>query len=197
MIPLIVSLLLVLLLGVGGTIAYLITHTDPVENTFTPSQIGLDIVEEFPDSEVKKAVQIKNTGDVDAYIRVAVNVTWVKVPTETGASSNIVTAKTPVAGEDYTISYANEAADAWIHGADGFWYYAKPVAANGLTPILISSCQPIQGRAPEGYTLSVEIIASAIQADPAQAVAGSWSNSLITVAVGTDRTLTITKKEAA
>ena len=37
------SLVLVLGLGVGGTLAYLVTNTDPVTNTFTPGEVTTEI----------------------------------------------------------------------------------------------------------------------------------------------------------
>ena len=43
-----------------------------------------------------------------------------------------------------------------------------------MTPILIKSCKPNDGRNPEGYALSVEILADAIQSEPAKAVKEAW-----------------------
>ena len=41
-------------------------------------------------------------------------------------------------------------------------------------PQLIKECSVIDGKAPEGYPLSVEILASAIQSEPSSVVADQW-----------------------
>lgn len=190
MIPLIIALLLVLVVGVGGTLAYLFTHTDPIKNEFNPGDVDLTVAETFDEPhEVKKNVSIQNTGEVDAYIRVAVVVTWVNDDGE-----SVFNSKNPVQGTDYEITYGESTY--WVQGADDFWYYTKPVAAGDFTDVLIKECKPIEGKAPDGFTLSVEIVASSIQATPEEAVESSWSNAFVTVQVGEDKNLTVTAKEA-
>ena len=44
---LIVSLILIITIGVGGTLAYLITSTSAVKNTFTPSKVVISVDETF------------------------------------------------------------------------------------------------------------------------------------------------------
>ena len=76
------ALALLLFVTVGSTLAYIFTKTEPVENTFNPSKVACAVVENNnPDENradivlndsIKTNVQIKNTGDTDAYIRVAV-----------------------------------------------------------------------------------------------------------------------------
>jgi len=75
----------------------------------------------------------------------------------------------PVANENYTIEYGNQWSE---HG--GFYYYNGVVGAKQSTSYLINSCKPMEKKAPEGYDLNVEILASAIQAEPAQAVKDAW-----------------------
>ena len=64
-----------------------------------------------------------------------------------------------MAGTDYSISY-NE--DDWFL-EDGFWYCVSPITS-GTSPVLIKECTPVSGRTPEGYSLSVEILAQTVQA---------------------------------
>lgn len=157
-------LALVLILGaaVGGTLAYLVTQTDPVTNTFEPSHVSCKIEEEF-DGTTKSNVIVQNTGDIDAYIRAKVVITW------KDANGNVYAAA-PERGTDYTITYG----DGWTKGSDGIYYCNSKVAANnGSTPVLIKECRQT-GTAPEGYALSVEILAEAIQAEPAAAVKEAW-----------------------
>ena len=70
-----VALLVLLCCTVAGTVAYLVTSTDPVTNTFTPASVTTEVEEEF-DGTTKSDVQIKNTGDIDAYIRAAIIINW-------------------------------------------------------------------------------------------------------------------------
>ena len=70
------SLVLVLGLSVGGTLAYLVTSTGPVTNTFTPGEVKTEIKEEFA-NDIKENVYVTNTGTVDAYIRAQIVINWV------------------------------------------------------------------------------------------------------------------------
>lgn len=168
---LLVSLAVVLTVAVGVTLAYIFTKTDPVENTFKPSKVTCAVIEDGkttddPFGQVnvssKSNVQIKNTGDTTAYIRVAVVVTW---KNEKGN----VWAQAP-GEEDYSITW-NLTANGWVEGTDGYYYYTDPVAPGDLTGILIKEAKLKEGyAAPVGtdgtqYYLSIEIVASAIQAD--------------------------------
>ena len=167
------SVVLLLLVAVGTTLAYIFTKTDPVVNTFTPSKVSCAVVENSgrPVSggiqntgDKKSNVQIKNTGDTDAYIRVAVVVNWIS------ADGTRVWATKPVEGDDYTINL--DLNNGWSPVGD-YYYYGSAVApcthkdgdehAGCMTSVLIRSCTSVPGRAPDGYYLSVEIVASAIQ----------------------------------
>ena len=172
-----VSLVLILSAAIGGTVAYLIDQTGSITNTFTPAKVTPGINENF-DRSVKNDVQITNTGDIPAYIRVKVVVTW------KDAQGNVYGAA-PVLGTDYTWQIPGTD---WVKGSDGFYYYTKPVPAGEKTSVLLTACQPVAGRAPAGYSLSVDIHAQAIQAEPTTAVTSAWNN---VTAVGTDGALTV------
>ena len=188
----ITSLALLLLVAAGTTLAYIFTKTEPVENTFKPSKVSCAVVENGSATEntgnivatgaTKTNVQIKNTGDTDAYIRVAVVVNWAS---EDGKK---VWAQKPVLGTDYSIAYATETG--WIPGADGYYYYTKSVTPGTLTGTLINQAKKLQTAPPEGYYLSIEIVASAIQSKPDHVVGQQWSSEAVTVA-GNNGTLTV------
>lgn len=181
----ITSVILLLLVAVGTTLAYVFTETEPVENTFIPSRVSCAVVENGKEpvsgslvniSDSKNNVQIQNTGDTDAYIRVAVTVNWMN------ADGTRVWAQKPIQNTDYTITY-NLSKDGWFDGGDGFYYYSKavsPTSPNNLTEILISNAALMSGViAPVGtdntqYYLSIEIVASAIQSTPASTVSDQW-----------------------
>lgn len=173
---LLVSLLLVLGVAVGGTVAFLSTRTDSKENTFTPSKVTCEVTETF-NNNVKSQVAVKNTGDTTAFIRAAINVTWMS---NKDAADQTVSSKVPVKNTDYSIQLADNTN--WIQGADGYYYYQLPVKPQDSTEVLIEECK-LQNNAsvPDGYHLSVEIVASAIQSVPDSVVQSMWH---VTVADG-------------
>jgi len=153
---------LILTASVGGTLAYLMAQTSEVVNTFNPSKVTSQVVETL-NGNVKNNVMIKNTGDVDAFIRAAVVVTW------QDAQGNVYP-KTPGA-DDYSIKWNISENDSWFE-KDGFYYYKNKVEPNGTTGVLFTECTPLNTE-PEGYTLHVEILGSAIQADGMTTVDGA------------------------
>ena len=150
-----IALILIICLAVGGTVAFIVTQTQAVKNTFTPSDVTVDIQEEFNGS-IKKNVNVKNTGDTDAYIRV-------KLVTYMADSEG-----NPIA-ENASIPYFVPGSDWSYCKSDDTYYYRKPVAPNGTTSDLIGS---------EGITLIngqvVEVLAEGIQSVPDNAVEEAW-----------------------
>ena len=147
------ALVLLLTLVITGTVAFLATGTNSIVNTFTPSHVTTQVVETL-DGNTKSDVMIKNTGDTSAYIRATYVVNWVD-------SNGNVYAAQPVAGTAYTVS-VNETD--WTQGTtDRYWYCDSVIAPGNMTPVLINSIAPVDGKAPEGYTLQVTIIAEGIQ----------------------------------
>lgn len=192
---LLVSLVVLVVASVGATLAYLIAATDPVENTFTPAKVSCDVVESFQ-SNVKENVMIQNTGNTDAYIRATVVVTWKNDNREVYVSA-------PMENTDYTIEW-KLSENGWVKGNDGFYYYTKavpPCSHTGeqehsgcMTEVLINSCAPVADRAPSGYSLSVEIVTSAIQSAPDSVVGKEWSNTKVSV-TAKDGALTVENKQ--
>lgn len=143
----------VLLIGaVGGSLAYLFTSTSDVVNTFQPGEVPPSITENF-NSVVKSDVKVQNKGNVDAYIRAVIVVTW------QDAAGNVYS-KAPVLNEDYEMSINTE--DWQLIG--GYYYHKGEVATGEFTKVLIKSATA-NDTEPEGYTLHVEILAQTIQAD--------------------------------
>lgn len=154
---------IVLLAGaVGGTWAFLVAQSEPVQNNFTYAHVSCTIKEKF-DGTTKSDVQIQNTGDIPAYIRARIVVTW------KDASGNV--SAVPVKNTDYTIAF-NENEKDWTQQGD-YWYCKTAVDAGEETPVLITKCEK-KGNAPKDYDLSVEILADAIQSEPANAVMEAW-----------------------
>lgn len=147
------------ILAAGSTVAWLADETTGVTNTFATSEVATAI-DEKRSGETKSEVKVKNTGDIDAYIRAAVVVTW------QDASGNVY-GKAPVEGADYSITWSTDESDGeegrWLEDG-GFYYWSNPVAPGEFTGELIDVCS-YSANAPEGYFLNVEIIGSGIQAD--------------------------------
>ena len=154
------SLLLITCL-VGTTVAYLFDVSSPIINIFTPSAVSCQVNEKSFENDIKTNVYITNTSNIPAYIRAAIIITWQD-------HNGNVYAVSPVSGQDYEIV---------INGTDwtyegGYYYYNAVVPAGSDTASLIVSCSPVEGKAPAGYGLNVEILGSAIQADGMGATSG-------------------------
>lgn len=163
---------IVLLAGaVGGTWAFLVAQSEPVENNFTYAHVRCMINETF-DGMTKSNVQIQNTGDIPAYIRARIVVTW------KDASGNV--SAVPVKGTDYTMTMGT----GWTQQGD-YWYCKTAVNPDDFTPELITKCEKTtNANVPNGYNLSVEILADAIQSEPASAVTEAWGYTPPTAASG-------------
>lgn len=159
-------LVLIVAFTVGGTMSYLISKPDKVENTFTKVEVTPEIEEEF-DKEVKKNVKVTNIGDIDVYVRADIIITW---KSEDGKQV------LPAKSGDYSLIMNNLGEGKTWFEKDGIYYYKDKVAPNASTNNLIDECKPIKDPPKDGYTLSVEILAQAVQATPVQVVQELWSN---------------------
>lgn len=168
---LLVSLLLLLCVTVGGTIAFLMDSDGSLGNIFNPSKVKVE-VEETVNGNTKSDVYIKNTGDTEAWIRVAIAVTWKDNDGNTYGQA-------PKLDKDYVLNWG---AGDWYTGSDGFEYYRYPVTAGEGTGTLIKSISLAStANVPEGYSLNVEIIASGIQSKPAHVFTDVWGSPNVSV----------------
>lgn len=156
---LLVALILILVVGAGTTLAYIVDMSGPLSNIFSPSNVACAVNDDK---------SIKNTGDVDAYIRAAVVVTW-----KDNAGN--------VYGQKPNVTITSESG--WNKKADGYYYYNSSVAVGNKTAVLIKE-YTLTGTEPDDYSLSIEIVAEAIQANPANAVESAWG-----VTVNSDGTI--------
>lgn len=157
----------VMLIGavVGSTVAFLVTETTPVTNTFTYASVSCTVSESF-NGTTKEKVQIQNTGTTDAYIRATYVVNWLN-------KDGTIAASVP---EGYKYELTENQNGKWTYNTnDGYFYYWTPVAPGGLTDGSLVNCTVTypQGVEPE-YILSVEILATAVQSTPAKAVQEAW-----------------------
>ena len=152
---------LVVLIGAGVTVSYILVSAPPIENEF--EIISVSCLVEREDDETQN-ISIKNTGDIPAYLRAIVIVNFVS------EESGNIHATSPVANVDYSITLGSER---WVPGSDGYYYYLDDVTAQTSSEVLISELEEITD-APDGYKLSVTVLAQAVQAEPDKAVQALW-----------------------
>ena len=150
---LIIALALILVLAVGGTVAYIFTQTDPVINTFTPTEAKIT-VDEKTNSNKKTSITVENisTG-VPVYIRVALVANMIDEAGNVTGAASVPT---------FTLG------DNWIVGNDGYYYYTEPVPVDGSTGNLLKAPMELS------ENMQVVVLADAIQAEPTTAVTQAW-----------------------
>lgn len=163
----VLSAVFLIALSIGGTMAFLVDKDNSVENTFNPASVTCEVDESF-DGITKSNVNVKNTSNIDAYIRVKL-VTY-RVNDEGQHIGGTATIPSFTPGTN------------WVKCGD-YYYYTLPVAP-GATPATRLIGKP-------GITLEdaytdadggkqvIEVMAEAIQAGSqsdvdAAVVAEAW-----------------------
>lgn len=156
----VIATVLLLALAIGGTLAWLSTKGDPITNTFTPSKVTCEVTESF-DGVTKSNVNVTNTGDTDAYIRVKL-VTYRVNDKEQHIGG---TALLP----PFTLG-AN-----WVKYGD-YYYYTLPVAPGGSPETNLTESMTLTGSYTDadGGKQAVDVMAEAIQSVPEKAVKAAW-----------------------
>lgn len=159
------SYLLVIGMVVGGSIAFLTDQSDPLKNTFNPSYVDCDVTESF-NGETKSNVNVTNTGDTDAYIRVKLVTYRVNDEGQHIGGTAEIPAFTPGTG--------------WVKNGDSY-YYTKPVAPGKQPETYLISSITLTGSYDDadGGKQVIEVMAEAIQAngvadDGTKAVVKAW-----------------------
>lgn len=142
----------VLLVGVaGGSLAYLFTNSDPVTNTFLPAHVDSIPVESFSNN-VKENIGAKNTSNIPAFLRATISYRWENEEGQILAQTPSVNI-TPPNGET-----------CWFKVGE-IYYYENVVPANKAVDTYFISSISVNGTAPEGYHLVVDVLTEAIQAE--------------------------------
>lgn len=162
---LLISLLLIFTVTVSGTVAFLVTQIDGLTNTFTPSHVSCTVTERF-DGTTKSNVNVTNTSDIDAYIRVKLVSYRVNGDNQHIGGEAVVPQFTP--GAD------------WVKQGE-YYYYTKPVAPDEKPATdLIDSINLVGSyNDADGGKQVIEVMAEAIQAegvaaDGTKAVVKAW-----------------------
>lgn len=133
-IQVLLSVLLVALIVVGGTVAYLVASDSPVVNRFSFVDVDTDIDEPVGDDPIDKKPKVINNGDSTVFVRAKVI-----VASAPGVSD-------PVSESDMTINY-NDTEDAqdgkWEKKSDGWYYYTRPLETGESTVPLFNGISEI------------------------------------------------------
>ena len=148
------SLLLVIGMVVGGTVAWLSTKSAPITNTFLPSHVSCSVTEEF-NGTTKRNVNVTNTGNIDAYIRVKLVTYRVNNEGDHIGGTAEIPDFTPGAG--------------WVENGD-YYYYTKPVAPDEQPETSLIDSITLTGSYDDaddadGGKQVIEVMAEAIQAN--------------------------------
>lgn len=151
---------LIAAMAIGGTIAYLTTQTNGITNTFSPSNVTCEVTENF-DGATKTNVNVKNTGDIPAYIRVKL------------VSYRVNDAGQHIGGEAPIPTFTLGAN--WVEH-DGYYYYTLPVEAGKAPAANLTDSMALTGSYgdADGGKQVIEVMAEAIQSEPARAVGDAW-----------------------
>ena len=155
---------ILMLIGVvaGSTVAYLIDTTGDVANTFEYGRVSCRVDETF-NGTTKENVCVTNTGNISAYIRATYVINWLD-------KDGNIAASVPTG---YRYELKENPDSKWTEGSDGYFYYPTPVGPGESTEKSLLTCKVTYPENPK-YTLSVEILATAVQSQPASAVKEAW-----------------------
>ena len=156
----VIAIVLLLALAIGGTLAWLSTKDGPITNTFTPSKVTCKVTESF-NGETKSNVNVTNTGDTDAYIRV-----------------KLVTYRTNDQGQHIggTASLPRfTLGENWV-SHDGYYYYTLPVAPGESPETNLTESMTLTDSYTDadGGKQAIDVMAEAIQSVPEAAVKAAW-----------------------
>lgn len=158
-----ITFLLVTVTVCGTVIAYMFKKTEYMDNRFTPAQVACEVEEVFDSgTNQKTSIKVKNTGNIDAYLRVRLVSYWVD------ANGNIVAKPSSMPEVKMAVG--------WIAGSNNTYYYRMPVEPGNFTQELLAA--PIILAKDGDYLQVVEVFAEAIQSAPSGAVTSAWSVTL-------------------
>ena len=157
-----VALLMALVFVCGTVYAYMFHRTGETSTAFAPAKVSCEVAETYNGIE-KSSITVKNTGNVDVYLRVRLVTYWVNGEGKVAAKSS----------PDLSITYDS---DEWVKGSGNTFYYKTPVKPGDSTPELLTASITLTEE--DGFKQVIDVFAEAIQAEPARAVTESWKVTL-------------------
>lgn len=151
----VLSIILVVCIGAGATLAFFANSTGPVINTFQSGTVGAEIDEDIS-GNTKNSITVKNTGSVPIYVRVRL------VSYFEDGSDNVLPQDSP------SVSFTP--GENWEYN-NGYYYYKLPVGAGDDTAnLLAENLTMISGQV-------IEVLADTVQATPIDAIKEVWGEA--------------------
>lgn len=141
-----------LLLGVSvsGTLAYLVTMSEPMTNSFSPARVECSVEKNLNEN----SIVVRNTGEAVIYIRVAL------VSATTDEDGNL---SMDMNGNLNGINLG----EGWKY-MNGYYYYRYSVEPSASTRNLLGQTITL------GENQSITVLAQCIQAEPSSAMKDAW-----------------------
>lgn len=174
-IKVLLSVLLVTVALVGGTLAYLVASDDPIINTFKLANVNTEIEEPGGGNASTKTPEVKNIGESTVFVRA-------KAVVVTGDGSSV-----PVTEADLSINYNNadyhkpasggnsweDKADVyWMYGGDGWYYYNRTLVKNDITEPLFDGVT-VNSELDEGAKFDIYVYHESVIVGPNEATDGN------------------------
>lgn len=162
LVMMVLSVVLLLALAVGGTLAWLSTKTTSVTNTFTPAKVTCKVEENFDENTgVKTNVNVKNNGNIAVYIRV-----------------KLVTYRTNDAGQHIggkADLHKFNLGENWVEYGK-YYYYTLPVEPKAQPKTNLAEKMTLKSsyEDADGGKQALDVMAEAIQSEPEKAVGEAW-----------------------
>lgn len=162
--------------------------------TLDPTVVDVAIEDEMSDDKtVKSNVQIKNTGNKDAYIRAAIVGNWVNPADGTILMGTVADDGTYTAAVAWSETDSNQGVfvdlptnSNWVKKDDGFWYFKQIVppgkltgeTATGGTHIPLFTSYTKKNPPVEGAGLVMELVVQAVDASAGTDWESAWASVL-------------------
>lgn len=146
-----------------GVLAYMFRETDEIDDALESAEASCELVERFENNK-KSEISVKNTGNINVYVRVRLVPYWVD------SEGQRVYRSASVPSFEYN-------SDKWLaDNENDTYYYRVPLSPSALTPSLPRTA--ILLSEDNGYYLVLDVFAEAIQAQPSDAAVEAWGLSI-------------------
>lgn len=171
LVVLIVTFSVLLLATVGGVLAYLAVSTEPIPNTFVPSNVSCEVIvtpseKNYSYSDITVRNNSSDNG-IDGFVRVRLVPTWVD---ENGRTQGL-----PAWEPNVELNKTD-----WFEHTDGFYYYRRALAPGDTTNNMLTAVLQTGGDyrdsnfADNDFRKKLDIYAEIIQSSPTTAVLEAW-----------------------
>lgn len=172
-IKVLLSVLLVTVALVGGTLAYLVANDDPIINTFKLANVNTEIEEPGGGNASTKTPWVENIGESTVFVRA-------KAVVVTGDGSSV-----PVTEADLEILYNDDTyikpengniwtdtpGVCWMDGHDGWYYYNRTLAKGAQTEPLFDGVT-VNPDLDKGAKFDIYVYHESVIVGPGQATNG-------------------------